>query len=713
MAEQARPTRPIRAWLRLVLPALVVLVWLTVTVVGGQTFGKISEVTSDDQTTFLPAEAESTIALGISERFSEDDAVPATVIAVPNTGSVPQHMAQVQEADEAINELDGVLQTVGPQPSGDEAAVQILVLLDQQAADEGIVKDLRDAVRDTFSSDSWTAYVTGPAALSDDLSSAFAGVDGLLLLVAVVAVFIILVVVYRSPLLPFLVLLSSVAALCAAVIVIFEMAQREWIQLNGQAQGILSILVIGAATDYSLLLVARYREELQRSDNRYLALWHAWRRSAPAVLASGGTVALALLCLLFSDLNSNRALGPVTSAGIVFSMIATLTFLPALLALFGRPLFWPRIPRASVSQEQADETSGVWASVGSWVRSRPRPIWVVVTLVLMASALGVLDLRAEGVAQSDQVLGETDAKAGQALLEEHFDAGTGSPATIFVPVDEAEEALEIVTEAAGVGQASVTGSGGAPADGLGDALEIDATVEISATLTDPGDSIAAENTVRELRAGLSSLQGETFIGGTSAAQLDTNETAQRDLITVIPIVLVVVFLILTVLLRALVAPLVLLVTTVISYLSALGISALVFNYLFGFPGADATVPLFGFMFLVALGVDYNIFLTTRAREETHRRGPREGLLYALVVTGGVITSAGVVLAATFTALAVLPLMFMVQLAFLVALGVLIDTFLVRTLQVPALGVDLGSSFWWPARVTPDPASIDQSHGRSR
>lgn len=697
-----------RRVLRVVLPALAVLIWVAITAVGGQTFGKVSEVISNDQTTFLPADAESTLALELSQEFSDDDAVPATVITEPTTGDLgEQQISALEAASGEFTDLDGVVQVLPPQVSEDEEAAQILVLMDDQAVEEGAVDGLRAAVDDLLPASDWTAHVTGPAALSDDFAEAFSGIDGLLLLVAVIAVFIILILVYRSVLLPFLVLLSSMAALCAAIVVIFQMAQMEWIQLNGQAQGILSILVIGAATDYSLLLVARYREELLHRQDRFSALWQAWRRSLPAILASGGTVAVALLCLLFSDLNSNRALGPVASAGIVFAMIATLTFLPAMLALLGRPVFWPKTPRVTEGaaaepsrrqRRQERKQARLWSAAANLVRRRPRTVWIVVTLLLLGGSAGVLDLRAEGVAQSELVLTETDAKAGQEMLERHFDAGTGAPTDVFVPADEGDEALNIVQSIDGVGEAYAVSEQGSPASSASDAAEAEGFIQLSVTLTSAGDSLEAENTIREMRQQLQDLDGQALTGGTTATQLDTNETAQDDLLTIIPLVLAVILIFLVVLLRALVAPIILLVTTVLSYLAALGVSALVFNYVFGFPGADPTVPLFGFVFLTALGVDYSIFLTTRAREETPLRGPREGLLHSLVITGGVITSAGVVLAATFAALAVLPLMFMVQLAFLVSFGVLIDTLIVRTLLIPALGVDLGRWFWSPSRI---------------
>lgn len=694
MSTQERTTHPALRTLRLVVPAVLVLLWLGWTAAGGQTFGNLSAVTSNDQATFLPADAESTRALELQGQFGDSDAVPATIIAVPSTSEVTEEdFAVAEDAAEQAETIAGVTQVLPPQPSEDGQALQTTVLMEEDDGDT--VQALREVVSSVYGEDQWSAYVTGPAALSADLIGAFAGVDGMLLLVAVVVVFIILIVVYRSPLLPVVVLLSSIGALCAAITVIYLMAQAGWIQLNGQVQGILSILVIGAATDYSLLLVARYREELTRQAEHRSALITAVRRSAPPILASGGTVAIALLCLLFSDLNSNRALGPVASAGIVFSMAATLTFLPAMLWLLGRPAFWPMMPRSS--GPQLKEAYPVWRRVAAVVRARPRVIWIVVTVLLLAAAAAVPQLRADGIAQSEIVLGETDTATGQDLLEEHFDAGTTGPASVFVAEQEAADALDLVAEHDSVASAVLTGAQGAPVASTEEAQVEDGRVQLSVTLDSPADSLEAEGTVRQLRESLASgLSSEALVGGTTATQLDTNDTAQRDITVIIPLVLIVITVILIVLLRSVVTPLILLSTTVLSYLTALGISALVFNHIFEFPGADPTVPLFGFMFLVALGVDYNIFLMTRAREEAAQRGAAEGVLHSLVVTGGVITSAGVVLAATFMALAVLPLMFMVQLAFLVALGVFIDTFVVRTLQVPALCADLGRRIWWPS-----------------
>jgi putative drug exporter of the RND superfamily len=750
--------------LRVAVAIVLVLAWLAGTGIGGPTFGKLSEVSSNDQSTFLPASAESTRAGEWVARFSGTGQIPALVVAgLPAGQTVPEDSRSELDALAALGEelgaVEGVDQVVGPNVSEDREGVQYIAIIDTSAAESGVVvEQLRGIVQDA-TGDLEAAgggalagvelHVAGPAGLAADLAGAFAGIDGLLLAVALGVVFVILVLVYRSVLLPILVLLNSVAALSVAILAIYWMARAEWISLNGQSQGILSILVIGAATDYSLLMVARYREELHRQPQAFAALKTAWRGSFGAITASAATVAIALLCLLVSDLNSNSSLGPIAASGIVLAWAATVTFLPAVLYLAGRAAFWPSIPRAGApltkrafaQPEDAsgqpiaglEENHGVWTRIGALVARKPRAVWMITAAVLAVGALGVTQLQASGVAQTDVILGESDAKAGQAVLEEHFDAGTGSPATVIAPADRADEVLDAVEGTDGVASAYLTAEGGAPAGtpdpealaelqgqaataGQGQApggppsgvpaevptlqaQQVDGRVYLQATLQDPADSLEAEQTIVELRETLHGIDPDILVGGTSATALDSNTTAQQDLRTIIPLVLLVVLGILMLLLRSIVAPVLLVLATVLSFGTAMGVSALVFNEVLGFPGADPSVPLYGFVFLVALGVDYTIFLMTRAREEAGIQGTRPGVLKALTVTGGVITSAGIVLAATFAALVVIPLMFMVQLAFIVAFGVLLDTFLVRSLLVPALTYDIGPKVWWPSRLS--------------
>lgn len=539
-------------------------------------------------------------------------------------------------------------------------------------------------------------YVSGPAGFSADLANAFAGIDGILLLVALAAVLVILVVVYRAVLLPLLVIFTAVAGLCAAILATYWMAKAGIIALNGQSQGILSILVIGAATDYSLLLVARQREELQHTKSVADSLKASWKASFGAITASAATVAIALLCLLVSDLNSNQSLGPIAATGIFFAWVAALTLLPALLFLCGRAAFWPVTPKIT----GAESSHKFWNKVAAFVEGSPRKVWTGTLIILFAGAAWLPMLNATGVSNSDILLSDTEAKAGQEILNEHFDAGAGSPASIIAPEELEDDVMEILDKHPEISQVTLTSESGAPANTPPMNLEpnvVDGRIYFQATLNQEADSLEAQDTVAQLRDEFASLDGEILVGGESATSLDSNLTAERDLRVIVPLVLAVVLVVLIILLRAFVLPVLLLLATVISFASAMGVSALVFNHILGFSNADPTVPLYGFIFLVALGVDYTIFLMTRAKEETPEKGTKKAVLHSLTVTGGVITSAGVVLAATFAALSVIPLMFMVQLAFIVAFGVLLDTFIVRTLLIPGLVTDIGQKVWWPSR----------------
>ena len=670
------------------------IVWLAIAGIGGPTFGKISEVSTNDKSTFLPASAESTRAGELASEFSDSQGIPAII-----TGEVDEvNNAALESGTETLKSVDGILQVIGPQVSEDGEAVEYIALIDTESADPtDVVEALSAEVADkSFEPSQYGKfYVAGPAGFSADLVNAFAGIDGILLLVALTAVLVILIVVYRAVLLPFLVIFTAVAALCAAILATYWMAKAGVIVLNGQSQGILSILVIGAATDYSLLLVARQREELQRTESVADALRASWKASFGAITASAATVAIALLCLLVSDLNSNQSLGPIAATGIFFAWVSALTLLPALLYLCGRAAFWPVTPKLST----AESSHKIWHKVASLVEGSPRKVWAGTLIVLFAGAAWLPTLNATGVSNSDILLSDTDAKAGQEILNQHFDAGAGSPASIIAPQELQDDVLKILDKHPEVSQSTLTSESGAPANIPPMNLEpnvVDGRVYVQATLNQEADSLEAQDTVAQLREEFQELNGEILVGGESATSLDSNLTAERDLRVIVPLVLAVVLVVLMILLRAFVLPMLLLLSTVISFASAMGVSALVFNHIFNFSGADPTVPLYGFIFLVALGVDYTIFLMTRAKEETPQRGTKKAVLHSLTVTGGVITSAGVVLAATFAALSVIPLMFMVQLAFIVALGVLLDTFIVRTLLIPGLVTDIGRKVWWPS-----------------
>ncbi|WP_426938943.1 MMPL family transporter [Pseudarthrobacter sp. S3] len=695
-------------WLRWLLPVLLVLTWLAIAGVGGPTFGRLDEVSSNDQASFLPGSAEATAAQDWQAKFRDSDQVPAVIVIENRDAISPAALGKLASLKTGLEGLEPGSAVIGPIPSEDGKAVQFIVPIGSTGELKESVQELRDFLADS-APEGMQTFVTGPAGLTADLVSAFAGIDGILLLVALGAVFLILLIVYRSLLLPLAVLLTSVFALCAAILLVFGMAKLGWIQLSGQSQGILSILVIGAATDYALLYVARFREALTHTRNRTAAVLRAWKASFEPILASGATVIIALLCLLFSDLNSNKALGPVAAAGILCSLFAALTFLPALMALLGRAAFWPFRPKLAPAGEREPELvtglegqKGIWRATGSQVSRRPRTVWVASVLLLVVASAGVLQLKANGVPQTDVILTASNAVDGQDALARHFDAGSGSPAVVIADESKADEALAKVKAADGVGDAYLLAEGGVPitgAPGTTSAPDVhDGKVLINATLNYAADSSEAEDSVKALRQDVKTVDAGALVGGVTATALDTNITAQRDLVIIIPIVLVVILFILMLLLRSMVAPVLLVLSVVLSYGAAMGVSAVVFNSLLGFPGADATVPLFGFVFLVALGVDYNIFLMSRVREESLKHGTRPGILRGLGVTGGVITSAGVVLAATFAALGVIPIMFLVQLAFIVAFGVLLDTVLVRSLLVPALAYDIGPRIWWPGKL---------------
>nr|WP_249520767.1 MMPL family transporter [Microbacterium sp. ER1] len=697
------------------LPVALILVWLAGASFGGPLFGKVDEVSSNDQTTYLPESADATTVQQLLGEFTDSDAIPAIAVFTSEEELTPSELEAISDAVADAPDVEGVADDVSPAlPSEDGRAVQAFIPIDGDAelsdATTALGDELRAAVPDGI-----TVYITGPAGFTADLAAGFAGIDGLLLGVALLAVLVILVLVYRSFLLPLVVLSTSLFALCVALLVVWWLAKWEILLLSGQTQGILFILVIGAATDYALLFVARFREELRVAQDKGVALLAAWKGSVEPIVASGGTVIAGLLCLLLSDLKSNSTLGPVAAIGIVFAMLSALTLLPSLLLLFGRAVFWPRRPRFEpevVAEEHGMRTTGLWARLSGLIKKRPRVIWIATTLVLLAGAAGVTQLDAQGVPQSDLVLGASEARDGQVALGEHFPGGSGSPVSVIVDEDRLQDTADVLLASDGIDGVTVTAadspSGSAPvtADGITavgppgtpapEPTTVDGQVLLQGTLTDAADSAAAASTVRELRGELDDLGA--VVGGVTATSIDTNDASIHDRNLIIPVILVVIMIILMLLLRSILAPVLLILTTVLSFGTAMGVSALVFNGVFDFPGADPAVPLYGFVFLVALGIDYNIFLMTRVREESKQHGTREGILRGLSITGGVITSAGLVLAATFAALSVIPILFLVQLAFIVAFGVLLDTFVVRSLLVPALAYDIGKAIWWPSKL---------------
>ena len=700
------PTSRSKRW---VLPLVVVLLWIGVGGPLGSFAGRLAEVQENDNAAFLPQTAESTQVLNTFLEFTGEESTPATAVFEREEGLTAEDKSAIASYTEEMASVEYVdTEAVGaPVYSEDGTAAQVVVPIAASDGEqiEAAVNDLRDIVADPPSG--LTALIGGQAGILGDFIEAFAGIDGILLLVALVVVLVILVVVYRSPVLPLVVLISAVLGLGVSSATVYAMASGDVLDLNGQSQGILFILAVGAATDYSLLIVARFREELRDTDSKYDAMRLAYRGALEPIVASGVTVILGLLCLLLSDLSSLRGLGPVGAIGIAGAMVSSLTLLPAALVLLGRKAFWPFEPRLG---SEHPEKRGIWGKVARFVGRQARPTWIVTAVVLAGFAAFLPTLNEDPVPQTEVFLTEVDSVQAQEILDRHFEADEASPAIITVPEAELEPAMQLIGSHDGVAPNGVSYLPAGPPTGQAppEPRVVDGEVVVFATLSDPADSAAATDTVRDLRADLDEVGTDVAVGGSTAILLDTRDTVDADRLKVIPAILVVIFIVLALLLRSLLAPAVLLLANVLSFGATMGISALLFNYVFDFPASDPSTLLIGFVFLVALGIDYSIFLMTRVREESIRQGTHPGILKALSVTGGVITSAGVVLAATFAALGVLPLLFLAQIAFIVAFGVLLDTLVVRSLLVPALAYDLGPRTWWPSRLwhTPDHADTE-------
>ncbi|MFJ5021880.1 MMPL family transporter [Streptomyces goshikiensis] len=683
-------------WIRWLVPVVLLVIWLGIGGALGPYAGKLGEVATNDQAAFLPQSAESTKVLEARRAFERSESVPAIIVWQARDGGDVTTVQQ-EEATRALASMAGQRGiSEPPSPalrSQDGQALQAVAPLAPDLGDElpAVLDEVR-AAADSVSG--LSAQIAGPAATQADLADAFSGIDGILLGVALGAVLLILLLVYRSLLLPLVIIISAVFALGLACAVVYALADRGTVRVDGQVQGILSILVIGASTDYALLLAARFREELAARGDRTAAAIAAVRRSAGAIIASGATVALGLLALLASDLTNNRALGPVGAIGIVCSVLATLTFLPAVLALLGRAAFWPATPKPG---DATAEGHRVWRRIASLIDRAPRRVWASTTLLLLVLAAFSPGLSSKGVPLDEIFVKDAPSVTAQQALARHFPGGSGQPAVIIADAARAAEVQAAATATDGVASAAPVTASGRP--GGGPPLVVDGRVRIDATLEAAADSDAAKNTVAELRTRLHAVRdADAIVGGYTAQRYDTERTAARDRTVIVPVVLGIILLILVMLLRSLLIPVLLVATVALNFLATLGVSALVFEHLLGFSGTDASVPLYGFVFLVALGVDYNIFLMSRVREESLVHGVRQGVLRGLTTTGGVITSAGVVLAATFAALMVIPLAFLVQIAFIVAFGVLLDTLVVRSLLVPALVIDIGPRSWWPSAL---------------
>ena len=782
MATKTKSKTSIKGRKPLWIAIVAIIAWLGITSIAGPTFGKLSTVQENDNAAFLPDNAESTLASKITVKFSDssNDQIPTLLLFLGdvNPATNPAKLARIQSyldslGSKVLEESGKPLSTyfvpglpIAAIPSADGEAALVNIPLNADIAQERveekpvislIVDFLREDLKENFESQSLTTHVTGFGGIFADLFGAFGSIDTTLLLTTLTVVSIILIVVYKSPFLWFLPLLTAIFALTLAGTTVYFAAKADFLDLNGQSQGILSVLVLGAATDYALLLIARYREELHHHESRYDAMRIALKGVFEPILASGSTVIAGLLVLLLSDLSSNRGLGPVGAIGIASAMITVLTFLPAVLLLpsvvfslisllvlaassivlisngnfvgsltatllvivivggykrvtgsakynlfskerfvSGRWIFWPKVPKFDDVDEQL---SGTWAKIGNIVEKYPKRTWISTALLLTIFAGFSFTLKADGLANTEAFTTRTDSVIGLEKLGEHFPSGEGSPVEIIVKeadVAAATAALKTVPNVSFV--EPVVAGQKIPGQPTPPIKVVDGQVLLNATLKVAPDSVEARNTIPQIREAVHAVDKEILVGGGTAVQYDTDVASRHDNRLIIPVVLIIIGIILGLLLRSILAAALLLLTVVLSFMATLGVCQLVFEHVFGFAGADASFPLFAFIFLVALGIDYNIFLMTRVREEAMKIGTRKGVIKGLTVTGGVITSAGIVLAATFAVLGILPLVFLAQLGFAVAFGVLLDTIIVRSLLVPALVHSIGPKIWWPSKL---------------
>ena len=687
-------TGPVTKWVVL---AMTIFLTVGLSILGS----KLADVKNNEASSWLPGNAEAT---KVSDALASDvdpNDIPTLVVYHRDSGLTDADFAAMDESAKEILKLDGVTKEGVLTPNGAKAAqaagqnVPDLVSADGKVAyvyftfnfgKDGWNKTPEpvDEIRDFSKIDGVDVYVGGFGGQASDFIESFESSHLTLILATFAVVILILVFTYRSPILWLLPIISAGLAMQMAGGVVYLLAKYADLVVNDQSQYILSILVIGAGTDYALLLVARYREELRRHEDRHEAMAFALHRAAPAIIASAATVVIGLMCLAFADLNSTASLGPVLAVGVAVTLLVMVTFLPAMLVILGRWIFWPKRPHFGTPEPTQ---TGLWARMGERISPRPRAVWTVTAALLVVACFGLFKLDASGLTTEDSVTEKFDSIKAQELVADHGLTDSTNTIQVVAKTDEVPAVQQALKDVSGLGNVSdvtdlKTGSSW---------FEYPIGLDMA--------SQSAWDIVEDARDAAHGVDGaDALVGGSAAFYLDSKVAAERDNKVIIPIVLLVVLLILVVLLRALVAPLILLGTVVLSFGAAMGLSALLFTQVFGFESTDPGFPLFAFVFLVALGVDYNIFLMTRVREETLHNGTRKGSLIALSSTGGVITSAGLVLAATFLVLASLPLVFLIQLGTAVALGVLLDTMIVRSVLVTAMNLDLGSKIWWPSQL---------------
>ena len=718
---------------------IVVALWFLAIFVafGAELPDKFEEAENNEATSYLPGDAESTKALAKTEELQKGEIAPTVVVFRRESGLTPADFRTIEADVGKMTETryPGVIPDgetaasggqerkpeataagdkpagngcgspttevpgqpadyapfVGPICSADGKEAIVTAYINAEGEAELItdpVQDWRDLV--SGERDGLEVKITGGGGFSTDAIEVFESINGTLLLAAVGLVIFLLICIYRSPIFLFIPLISVMFAEFLSRSIGYGVSELG-VTINGQSSSIMSVLVLGAGTDYALLLVARYREELHHTVDRHEAMRTALASAGPAIFASAATVIAALLCLTIAKVNGTAGLGPIAAMGIACAALSMLTLLPALLTIFGRRAFWPFIPRfepnSAGETEDPYQHHSFWAKVGRRVAAGPTRVAAGAIAILLVCCAGFAFFSTE-LTSEDSYRTEVESVEGQELIDKSFPSGTTALTDVIVPSPAEVPAVKKAVEGVD-GVESVTGPVARGPEGT----------LIQATLEPNPYSTEAFDLVEPMREAATEASPDALVGGPSAVEFDVREAAGWDSIVIPPLILLVVFLILIALLRAVIAPLVLIGTVILSFLAALGVGYFVFDVIFGFPGSDPSLPLFAFVFLVALGVDYNIFLVARAREETEKHGSEQGMLRALAVTGGVITSAGIVLAGTFSVLAVLPLVFLTEIGFVVAFGVLLDTFLVRSVLVPALAISLGDKFWWPSALS--------------
>ncbi|MER7875158.1 MMPL family transporter [Streptomyces solisilvae] len=672
---------------RRTLPWAVIAGWVLLLLVAVPFAGKLEGAKRDTAVDYLPAGADSTQVARLQEGLPGGDAIDLVLVFHRDGGLTG---GDRKAAGERVAEVAAHHDLVGGQapravPSKDGTTLMYPVAL-TGLTDE---KERADAVKDVRAElaahpEGLRVQVGGPGALRADSQEVFASTDGTLMFATAGVVALLLIITYRSPLL-WLVPLGVVGvAAMAAMAIVYGLVEGFDLVVTSMSSSIMTVLVFGAGTDYALLIVSRYREELRRHRAPYDAMREALRGCGPAVLASSGTVAAGLLCLLAADLNSSSGLGPVGAVGVVCALAAMMTLLPAVLVLLGRRVFWPLIP--AYGSEPRSTRRGFFEAMGGSARRRPGTVLLGGAALLGVLAIGVLNLPGN-LKQEDTFTDKPESVAATETLARAYPDSSSQPISVMARTAAADEALRLARATEGVARADAGRSGGG-------------WTEIDVFPRGAPQSARETATLHALRSGLVRVEdADALVGGPSAQQLDLKDTNARDRMLVIPLVLIAVLLILAALLRSLIAPLVLVVAVVAVWGAAMGLGGLFFEPVFGFAGVDPGLPLLSFVFLVALGVDYGIFLMHRMREESLRGADvPDAAVTALRTTGGVIASAGLVLAATFAVLATLPMVMLVEMGFVVAVGVLLDTFLVRTYLVTSASLLLKRWVWWPGAL---------------